>query len=77
MRATCDTIGRMLRLFNDYVRGELRRRNETQEGLAAYLDVNRSTLSYRLNGKIEWSLRDALKTCEYFGTDLSEIIEGR
>lgn len=74
MRSSCDTIGTMLRHFNDFVRGELRRRNETQEGLAAYLDVNRSTLSYRLNGKIEWSLRDALKACEYFGVTLEEIL---
>ena len=74
MRTSCDAIGTMLRHFNDFVRGELRRRNETQEGLAAYLDVNRSTLSYRLNGKIEWSLRDALKACEYFGVTLAEIL---
>ncbi len=74
MRPTSDTIGKQLRHFNDFVRGELRRRNETQEGLAAYLDVNRSTLSYRLNGKIEWSFRDVLKTCEYLDRQIEEIL---
>ena len=74
MRPTSDTIGRMLRHFNDFVRGELRRRNETQEGLAAYLGVSRSTISYRLNGEIEWSLRDALKACEYLGRRIEEIL---
>ena len=73
MRPSSDTIGTMLRHFNDFVRGELRRRNETQEGLAAYLDVNRSTISYRLNGKVEWTLKDAFKACEYFETTLEEV----
>lgn len=74
MRPSSDTIGTQLRHFNDFVRGELRRRNETQEGLATYLGVNRSTLSYRLSGQIEWSFRDVLKTCEYLDRQIEEIL---
>lgn len=72
-RATCDTIGTKIRKFNDYVRGELRRRKLKQEDLAEYLGVSRSTLTNRLNGLIEWSLRDTLKVLEYFETTLDEI----
>lgn len=65
-RQTCDTIGTEIRRFNDYVRGELKRRHLNQEALADYLGISRSTLSYRLSGQIEWSYRDYLKVKEYF-----------
>lgn len=58
-----------IRRFNDYVRGELKRRHIGQQTLADYLGVSRSTLSYRLSGQIEWSYRDYLKVCEYFGKE--------
>lgn len=76
MRPSADTVGTSIRHFNDFVRGEIRDRNETQEGLASYLNVSRSTLSYRLSGKVEWSLRDFLRTAEYFGMDPRELIRG-
>ena len=69
VRATCDTIGTQIRRFNDFVRGELKRRHIGQQTLADYLGVSRSTLSYRLSGQIEWSYRDYLKVCEYFGKE--------
>ena len=72
-RATCDTIGTMLRKFNDYIRGELKRRHLTQADLAEYLGIERSTLSCRLNGYNEWSFRDALKVLEFFETSLENI----
>ncbi len=72
MRPTSDTIGLKMRHFNDFIRWSIKQKEETQEGLADYLGVNRSTISYRLNGKVEWTLRDALKACEYFETTLEE-----
>lgn len=72
-RATCDTIGTKIRKFNDYIRGELKRRKISQDALADYLGVSRSTLTYRLNGRIEWSLRDTLKVMEFLDFNLNEI----
>lgn len=76
VKHTLDTIGTKLRLFNDFTRGELRRRHITQDKLADYLSISRSTLTNRLNGVIEWSLRDALKVAEFFDVDLDEVIGG-
>lgn len=64
-----DFVDSEIRRFNDYVWGELKRRRLTQKNLADYLEISRSTLSYRLNGQIEWSYRDYLKVCEYFGKE--------
>ena len=63
-----------LRRFSDYVRGELRRRHEPQDRLADYLNMSRSSLTLRLNGKIEWTLKDFFNTLEYFKADINEII---
>jgi len=73
-RATIDTVGTKYRRFNDYVRGELKRRKIHQEVLADYLGVTRATLTYRLNGQIEWYLKDALKTAEFFEVGIEEIM---
>lgn len=73
VRATCDTIGTQIRRFNDFVRGELKRRHIGQQTLADYLGVSRSTLSYRLNGQIEWSLRDAFSVMEFLEASFKEL----
>lgn len=77
VRATCDITGTQIRRFNDFVRGELKRRHLTQESLADFLNVTRSTLSYRLNGTCNWYFEDVLNTCQFFGVSLSDILEGR
>lgn len=74
VRATCDITGTKCRKFNDFVRGELRRRKIKQEDLADYLGVGRCTITSRLNGTIEWYLRDAINVAEFFGVTLDEIM---
>ena len=69
-----DKVGRNCRRYNDFIRGELRRKKLKQEDLADYLNVNRSTITNRLNGRIEWSLRDAFKAAEFLDVDLKEIL---
>lgn len=73
-RTNIDKVATNYRRFNDFIRGELRRKKLKQENLAEYLNVNRSTLTNRLNGRIEWSLRDAFKAVEFLGADLKEIL---
>ena len=73
-RTNVDKVATNYRRFNDFVRGELRRRKIRQDSLAEYLNVSRSTITNRLNGNIEWSLRDAFKTIEFLGADLTEIL---
>lgn len=73
MRPTCDTIGRQLQHFNDFVRGEIKRQQTTQEALAEYLGCDQSTLSCMIRGTTCWKFKNVLKTCEFFGTSLEEI----
>lgn len=73
-RTNVDKVATNYRRFNDFIRGELRRKRLNQEDLANYLNVNRSTLTNRLNGRIEWSLRDAFKAVEFLEADLKEIL---
>lgn len=77
VRASCDITGTQIKRFNDFVRGELRRRNLKQDALADYLGVTRSTLSYRLCGKVKWLFEDVLDTCQFFDKPIEEIIGGR
>ena len=62
------------RRFNDWVRGELKLRHDSQENLAQYLNLNRKSLYKRLSGKVEWTFKEVLNTAEYFGVDIAEII---
>ena len=74
VRATCDIVGTKYRRFNDFVRGELRRKKIQQSTLGEYLGVTQGVISQRLNGEIEWSFRDVLKTMEYFETKFEDIL---
>lgn len=73
-RTNVDKVGTYYRRFNDFIRGELHRKKIKQDALADYLNVNRSTITNRLNGRIEWSLRDAFKAAEFLDVDLKEIL---
>ena len=73
-RTNVDRVATSYRRFNDFIRGELRRRKLKQSDLANYLDVNRSTLSKKMNGDLGWSLRDALKAMEFLDADIKEIL---
>lgn len=72
-RSYVENAERLYRKFNDFVRGELKRRSIKQEELAMYLNVSRSTLSYRLSGRIEWNLKDAFRTMDFLQCDFKDI----
>lgn len=63
------------RRFNDYVRGELKRKKLKQKELAEYLNVQQSSISHKLIGRQEWSLIQALNTAEFLGVELSDILK--
>ena len=73
-RTNVNRVATKYRRFNDWLRGELRRRKMKQEELADYLNIGRSTLTLRLNGTIEWSFRDVLKVLDYFEVDFEEVL---
>lgn len=73
-RTNVNGIAKKLRYFNDYVRGELRRKHHSQEDLAIYLNVSQGIISMRLRGLSPWPLEDALETCEFLDVKLEEII---
>lgn len=75
VRATCDRVGTQCRKFNDFVRGELRRRNLGQDALAEYLNITQACISRKLIGAQEWSLIQALNTADFFDVDVSEMIK--
>ena len=72
-RTNVDRPKTQYRRFNDFVRGELKRRHQSQDKLAEYLNMSRPSLSYRLLGEVEWTFLEVLKTLEYFGIEISEI----
>lgn len=61
------------RRFNDFVRGEMKRRRQNLGMLADYLNMSRSSLSLRLLGQVEWTFKEFLETLEYLEVDISEI----
>lgn len=59
---------REINRFNDYVRGELRRRNLRHADLAKELDLPQVSITMRLCGKTDWSLADIVSTLAFLGT---------
>ena len=72
-RTTCDVVGTKCRKFNDYVRGELRRKKLKQSDLADYLNCTTSNISHKINGTVEWSFRDVLNTLEFFEAQMEDV----
>ena len=61
--------------FNDYVRGELKRRKLKQEDLAEYLNMERTALSHRLCNVTPWTFKEALYVCDFFGKEsINEVL---
>lgn len=65
-RTTLDPIGGKMRAFNVWVAGQLKVQRKTQKQLAEYIGLDVSNVSRRLHGSAEWSLREYLKTQEFF-----------
>lgn len=73
-RTNIDIVSIQYRKFNDFVRGELARQNYTQLDLAELLGLDRSSISLKLNGKVEWSLRESLKTLEFLNAEAVDFL---
>ncbi len=69
-----DTIDRKLNNFNDFVRGELKRKKISQSDCAYRLGIPQSALSYRLSGQTEWTLREVFLMCEILEMDIGDIL---
>lgn len=69
-RTTLDHVSTSYRRYKDWVRGELREQKKTQKELAEYLGISEVSMSQRMNGAVEWTLKDFLKTMEFLGQEL-------
>ena len=47
----------------------------TQQDLANLLDLSASTLSFKINGKTEFTLNEAKKISKYFNMTIEDIFE--
>lgn len=72
-KTNTDQVAVRYRRFNNFVRGELKARHLKHKDLSDYLGIERSTLTARLLGRIEWPLKDAFKALEFLGSDFDEI----
>lgn len=68
------TIDRKLNNFNDFIRGELKRKKISQSDCAYRLGIPQSALSYRLSGHTEWTLREVFLMCEILEMDIGDIL---
>ena len=72
-RTMVDKTSYMISRFNDYVRGELKRRRKPQQALADYLGISRPSLSLRLLGEVKWTMEEVLETFEFLEFDTLEF----
>ena len=68
-RTLVDKTSYMISRFNDFVRGELSRQKLSQQNLADYLGMSRSSVTLRLNGEVKWTIEEVLETLEFLGVD--------
>lgn len=71
-RTNVNNTDRIIRNFNNRIRGELSRRKLKQKDLADYLNVSQPIISLRMRDLAEWPFRDMLETCDYFGETFKE-----
>ena len=62
-----DETAKTYRQINDFIRGELARQKISQEDLAYRLCMKQQSVSQRLNGQVEWSLREIIDVYEILG----------
>lgn len=55
------------------LRGRIRENFGTQDKFAEAIGMNKSTLSQKLNAKVEWSRLEVEKACQLLDIDMSEI----
>ena len=54
---------------------EMAKRGDTQGVLAKLLELPRESICRRLSGKIEWSIGEIDKICEFYGKDYYELFK--
>ena len=57
--------------------GEMARRGDTQIVLAKLLKLTPGAISKRLSGKIEWSIGEIEKICDYYKKDYYELFKNK
>ena len=57
------------------LKGILSMNGMTQQDLANLLDLSASTLSFKINGKTEFTLNEAKKISKYFNMTIEDIFE--
>lgn len=53
------------RKLNDFIRGAMRRKKVSQEELAYALNLTQPLISYRLSGKVDWTVWELLNVFEF------------
>lgn len=56
----------------DKLYGKIREVFKTQEAFAEAMDMSRSALNLRLNGKVSWKAEEITMACELLGIPMSE-----
>lgn len=59
---------RECRRFSDFVRGELKRQGKRHKDLADCLNVSQVNVTYKINGKVAWTLSDVIQTLAFLNT---------
>lgn len=62
------------RRFNDFLRGELKRRKISQEKAANYLNLSRMSFVKRLSGSVGWSFKEVLEMMDFLEMDITEVL---
>lgn len=60
---------RTYKQLNDFIRGELKRKKIKQEDVAFRLNLQQGSISQKLNGKVEWTLREIIIVYEMLGIE--------
>lgn len=73
-KTTPNTTSKEYRMFNDWLRGELKRRKINQSTMAYYLNLSRKSLVMRLSGQVEWTFREVLEVMDFLECKLTEVL---
>lgn len=55
------------------LRGKIKEVFGTQDAFAVAMEMDRSTLSLKLNGKSEWTMSEIEKACYLLGIPINEV----
>ena len=67
------SVDRKLNRFNDFVRGELKRKKISQEDIVYRIGIERSGVSRRLSGQIDWTIREVIILSEVLEVPIGEM----